>query len=187
MTTQLPAPTVRIVVCGNADRGDDGVALAAAATLLPTLPANVGARLEVRRRTELKVEDLLDLRDDETVLIVDAVSGVTPGEVVVLPVDGLTAGQPFTPRSSHQLPLELIIGLAGVLRERPIRGTFVGLGGHRWDYGTPLSRGVRTALPPFREAIERELIRLVAASPVPAVLPVPSPAADLRPIAGPGA
>lgn len=102
----------------------------------------------------------MDLRPGERCLIVDAVSGVSPGEVVVLPLSAMTAQPPFTPRSSHQLPLDLVIGLAGALRETPIDGAFVGLGGYRWGYGTPLSRSVRAALPAFREAIERELVRL---------------------------
>jgi hypothetical protein len=33
MTAIVTHPSVRIVVCGNADRGDDGAALAAVATL----------------------------------------------------------------------------------------------------------------------------------------------------------
>ena len=47
--SHLAPPSVRLLVCGNADRGDDGAALSAVATLLPTLPTSLLERLEVRR------------------------------------------------------------------------------------------------------------------------------------------
>lgn len=160
MRRVLPDPTVRIVVCGNADRGDDGVALATIATLLPTLPAALLQRLEVRRCLELRVEDLIDLPAGVSCLILDGVAGVEPGTVVRLTLGDLAGRPPFTPRSSHQLPLDLVVGLAGVLRDQPVEGTFVGLAGRGFGYGTPLSRVVRAAMPAFREAIESELYDL---------------------------
>ena len=162
MTDLLAPPIVRIVVCGNAERGDDGAALAAAATLLPDLPPGLSTKLEVRRHPDLRTEDLLDLPEGLRVLIIDAVVGPSPGTVVSLPLGELCDRPPFTPRSSHQLPIDLVVGLAGVIRERPVEGAFVGLAGHRFGYGTPLSRAVRGALPAFRAAIESELERLAA-------------------------
>ena len=97
------------------------------------------------------------------VLIIDAVVGPAPGTVVSLPLGELCDRPPFTPRSSHQLPIDLVVGLAGVIRERPVEGAFVGLAGHRFGYGTPLSRAVRASLPAFRAAIESELERLAGA------------------------
>lgn len=160
MTAMLHPPVVRLMVCGNADRGDDGIALAAAATLLPALPADLAPRIEVRRCLELRTEDLIDLPDGMQVLIVDAVLGPPPGDVVRMPLDQLAAHPAFTPRSSHQLPIDLVVGLAGIIRRRPIPGAFVGLAGHRFGFGTPLSRAARAGLPAFREAIVAELARL---------------------------
>lgn len=163
MTATLPPPIIRLVVCGNADRGDDGVALTAAATLLPTLPPDLAAKLEVRRCQELRTEDLIDLPPTMQVLLIDAVAGPRPGDLVRISLDHLTEHQPFTPRSSHQLPIELVVGIAGVVRDRPIEGVFLGLAGHRFDYGTRLSRATRAAMPAFREALEHELGSMVAA------------------------
>ena len=160
MTGHLPYPTVRIVVCGNADRGDDGVALATVATLLPSLPPDIQTRLEVRRCLDLRVDDLIDLPPGMDCLILDAVAGVEPGQVVRLSLAELVERPAFSPRSSHELPIHLVLGLAGIIRERPVSGTFIGLGGNRFGYGTPLSRVVRAAMPAFREAIEAELHRL---------------------------
>lgn len=166
MTTTLPPPIVRLVICGNADRGDDGAALAAAATLLPALPPEVAAKLEVRRCQDLRTEDLIDLPDGMQALIIDAVVGPPPGDVVRLGLGDLASQPSFTPRSSHQLPIDLVVGLAGVVRARPVPGAFIGLSGHRFGYGTPLSRAVRSAMPAFRSAIENELERMTT-SPLP--------------------
>ena len=182
MTALLPPPVVRLMVCGNADRGDDGVALAAAATLLPSLPPALAPKLEVRRCPELRTEDLIDLPEIMQVLIVDAVLGPSPGEVVTLPLAQLAANPAFTPRSSHQLPIDLVVGLAGIIRKRPIPGAFVGLAGHRFGFGTPLSRAARAGLPAFREAIVAELERLVEDAAT--ELPADRSSAAGRPVAG---
>lgn len=158
--TMLPSPSVRIVICGNADGGDDGVALSAAATVLPALPSAIGSRLEVRRRQQLRVDDLIDLRRDERCLIIDAVCGITPGEVVVMSLEELATTHLFSPRSSHELPIGLVLGLTAIIREQPIEGTFVGLGAHRWGYGTPISRRTRAGMAAFRAAIIEQLALL---------------------------
>ena len=163
MTPHLPPPTIRIVACGNADRGDDGAAVVALATLLPTLPRDLLAKLEVRRCEELRVDDLADLPVDASCVIVDAVAGPEPGTVVRCTLADLANGPTCSPRSSHQLPIDIVLGLAGVLRQEAIPGTFVGLAGHGFGYGSPLSRAVRSALPLFRDAIEAEVRAQVAA------------------------
>lgn len=155
-------PLVRVFVCGNADRGDDGVALATVATVLPTLPDELRAKLDVRRCLELRTEDLVDLPGDSTCLIVDAVVGVEPGQVVQTTLTELTERPTFSSRSSHHLPIELVIGLAGILRGRKVTGSFVGLGGRSFGYGTPLTPVVRRGIPAFRAAIAAELANLVA-------------------------
>ena len=163
MNGHLPAPTVRIIVCGNADRGDDGVDLATVATLLPTLPPDLQTELEVRRCLELHVEDLVDLPHGVECVILDAVAGPEPGEIVRLTLRELTERPTFTPRSSHELPIHLVVALAGIVRDEPVAGAFIGLAGHRFGYGTPLSRVVRAAIPAYREAIASELRCLAAA------------------------
>lgn len=167
MTDDVPRPTVRIVVCGNADRGDDGVAFEAVAKVLTTLPRTLLRQLEVDRCQELCVEDLVDLPAGVSCLIVDAVAGVEPGSVVRLPLTDLAARPPFTPRSSHQLPIDLVLGLAAILREGPITGTFVGLAGHGFGYGKPVSGEARAAMPAFSEAIGEELCHLASLRPAP--------------------
>src|SRR5512134_2072599 len=139
MSGFLPDPIIRIIVCGNADRGDDGLALVALARLLPVLPRDLMTQVQIRRSVELRVEDLLDLRPGVSCLLLDAVAGIEPGRVVSLPLTDLLERPAFTPRSSHELPIELVVGLAGIIRETPVPGMFVGLGGHGFDLGTTLS------------------------------------------------
>lgn len=160
--TQLAPPIVRLLVCGNADRGDDGAALSAIATLLPSLPAAMLAMLEVRRCGHLRVEDLMDVAPGEVALVIDAAVGIAPGRIVTIPIHDVAADpEAPSPRSSHELPVDQVLGLADVLRDGGLPGgTFVGIGGRRFGYGRPLSRSVRLNMAAFRAAIAAELARL---------------------------
>lgn len=160
--TQLAPPSVRLLVCGNADRGDDGAALSAVATLLPSLPPAMLERLEVRRCGHLRVEDLTDVPANEVAVVVDAAVGIPPGHVITLPIDRILADpESPAPRSSHELPIDQVLGLAQVLRPGGLpAGTFIGIGGRRFGYGRPLSRSVRLNMTSFQAAIASELARL---------------------------
>jgi hydrogenase maturation protease len=160
--THLAPPSVRLLVCGNADRGDDGAALSAVATLLPTLPAPLLERLEVRRCGQLRVEDLLDVPAGEVAVVVDAAVNIPPGHVASLALSDIApALGTAAPRSSHDLPIEQVLSLASTLRTGGLPvGVFIGIGGRRFGYGRPLSRSVRLAMPGFQKAIAAELARL---------------------------
>ena len=165
--SHLAPPSVRLLVCGNADRGDDGAALSAVATLLPSLPAPLLELLEVRRCGHLRVEDLTDIPPNEVAIVVDAAVGLPPGHVVSLAISTIAADPAVpTPRSSHELPIDQVLGLAAVLRPGGLpEGTFIGIGGRRFGYGRPLSRSVRLSMPAFQQAIAAELGRLTHVSP----------------------
>ncbi|MFN8629923.1 MAG: hydrogenase maturation protease [Chloroflexota bacterium] len=160
--THLAPPSVRLLVCGNADRGDDGAALSAVATLLPTLPAPLLERIEVRRCGQLRVEDLLDVPPGEVAVVVDAAINIPPGHVISMPIGEIASALgTAAPRSSHDLPIDQVLSLASTLRTGGLpSGTFIGVGGRRFGYGRPLSRSVRLAMPGFQRAIAAELARL---------------------------
>ena len=164
--TRLAPPSVRLLVCGNADRGDDGAALCAVATLLPSLPSALLERLEVRRCGQLRVEDLTDVPAGEVTVVVDAAVGIPPGHVVSMPISGILADPASpTPRSSHELPIDQVLGLAQALRPGGLpAGTFIGIGGRRFGYGRPLSRSVRLNMEHFQAAIAAELTKLTRVS-----------------------
>jgi hydrogenase maturation protease len=159
------ARTVRLLVCGNADRGDDGAALAAVAGLLSGLPPHLLAVLEVRRCEQLELEDLIDLPEGAACVITDAVVGPEPGAIVTIPLMELPerdAGTVPVPRSSHVLPIGQLVAIAAIMREHPLDGSFVGIGGRSFAFGRGIGRPVRAAIPAFRAAIESALIDAAA-------------------------
>ena len=159
-----PRP-VRLLVCGNADRGDDGAALAAVAGLLSGLPPHLLAVLDVRRCEQLDLDDLLDLPETAACVITDAVVGLSPGEVVTIPLVELPerdAAAGPVPRSSHVLPIGQLVAIAEVMREHPLDGSFVGIGGRSFGFGRGIGRPVRAGIPAFRAAIEAALIEAAA-------------------------
>jgi len=158
----LPPPSVRLFVCGTADRGDDGAALSAVATLLPALPTALLECLEVRRCGHLRAEDILGMPAGEFAVIVDAASGVPPGHVVALSIRTLgdIEGGPM-PRSFLESGLEATFAAASAAWPNAMPdGIFIGIGGRRFGYGRPLSRSVRLAMASFQKVIATELARL---------------------------
>jgi Ni,Fe-hydrogenase maturation factor len=163
-------PSVRLLICGTADRGDDGAALAAAAHLLPSLPADVQTALDVRRCSQLDAADLIDVGPDERCLIVDSAIGIVPGSTVVRPLRDLVGdGGTLAPRSSHALPAEQVLLLVEAVRGSLPDGSFVGIGGKWFGFGRRFSVAVRLGLPEFEAAIAAELVRLARSDPLAAL------------------
>lgn len=157
-----PAPTLRVLVCGNADRGDDGAALQAAAHVLPRLDGLLRQRLEIRRCTQLDATDLIDIADGEACLVLDTVVGIEPGTVVDLGLDDLADRGQVAPRSSHALPIDQVLGIARAVRGGLPRGEFVGIGGKWFGFGQVRSRALRGGMAGFELAIEAAITRLAA-------------------------
>ena len=121
-------------------------ALVAASILALGLPADVRVRVIGR----LDVDDLLDVPAGATVVIVDAATGIRPGQVLSVALDELAidaAG--LRPRSSHALAFPEVLGLATLLRGRPLEGRLVAIGGKDFTLGGPLSKRVKAAIPGF--------------------------------------
>ncbi|OGO54109.1 MAG: hypothetical protein A2V84_02185 [Chloroflexi bacterium RBG_16_70_13] len=159
----VPAPDLRILVCGTADRGDDGAALAAISHVLPELPEALRGRIEIRRCPQLDVTDLLDIGVGESAVVVDTVVGIEPGTVITMSLDDL-ARRPagIAPRSSHALSVDDALLIAEVVRGTLPAGTFVGIGGRWFGYGERFSRSVKGSLPAFADAIRRSIEELLA-------------------------
>lgn len=164
----VPGPSLIVLIGGHAEQGDDGAPLAAAATLLPTIPASLAARLEIRRRPLLDVEDLAALPANERCLLIDAASGPPAGIIVTGSLedlrDSLSGELGFLLRSGRHDDMGRLLDTAAMLRGAPIAGRFVAITGHRWGFGTGLSPSVRDALPPFRDAIDSAIRGLAASS-----------------------
>jgi len=155
---------VEVLVCGSPDRGDDGAAFAAAKLLHGKLPPDVTMRVVGM----LDVDDLLAVPPGAGVVIVDAATGVDPGAIVDLALTGFIGSQNGVhPRSSHALALPEVVGLAEMMRGRPLRGRIVAIGGTRFGLGDAFSRAVSARIGQLADAIEQAI-------------------ADIRPVARPG-
>ncbi len=151
MTTPAPAShLVEVLVCGSPDRGDDGAPAVATATLEGHLPPTV----HMRTVGQLDIDDLLSVPEGAKVIVVDAATGIRPGEIVELPLDGLVEREDgLRPRSSHALGFPEVIGLATLIRGRPLAGRIVAIGGQRFGLGAALSDRVARAIPALARAV----------------------------------
>ncbi len=144
------AVAVEVLVCGSPDRGDDGAPLAVMSRLREQLPTDV----TMRAVGMLDVDDLLSVPAGAGVVIVDAATGIEPGSIVELALNGLIGrSDGVHPRSSHALTLPEVVGLAEMLRGRPMCGRIVAIGGAHFGLGSSFSRPVNAALDPLSEAI----------------------------------
>lgn len=157
------ARPVRLIVLGDRSRGDDAVAYAAVHEALAGLSASVRDRIDVRETGQLDPADLVELPESGAAVVVDAVAGIPAGEILRLPLAEIRPaadGEPV-PRSSHMLPLDQLVALAGVLRGADPPGLLVGVGAERFGFGEPLSPAVAAAIPALARAVRAELERLV--------------------------
>jgi hydrogenase maturation protease len=156
-----PPPAVRVLVCGNLDRCDDGAAIWAAAALAPVDGSQDGRPVDIQHVGQLDVVQMLDLGAGVPLVIIDTTVGVAAGEIVTVPLDRLLV-QPRgpAPHSSHALPIDQVIGIARELSAAPIDGLFVGIGGADFGFGRFLSTPVRRALPDYIAAISAAIDQL---------------------------
>ena len=144
-----PRP-VDVLICGTEDRRDDGAPIATARELRNRLTGVTRLRIV----GQLDIDDLLAVPKDGGVVIVDAASGLRPGEIVELPLDGLIdRHDEIRPRSSHALAFREVIGVATLIRRFPLPGRIVAIGGSRWGLGSGLSPRVAKAVPAFVDAV----------------------------------
>jgi hydrogenase maturation protease len=170
----LPARPIRIIVLGERHRGDDSVSFAAARRAIVALDGAARELVELRETGQLDPADLVELPAGGAAIVVDAVVGIPPGSIVVLPLERLADlaagriernGREAMPRSSHVLPVDQLVALATALRGDPPPGVLVGIGGARFDVGCDPSPAVAAATDAFAELIAAELASLVEALP----------------------
>jgi hydrogenase maturation protease len=149
---------VRLLVCGERLRGDDGAAILA----VEALDEATRSLAEVVEVGQLSVESLLDVPEGVAAIVADAAVGVAPGEVVVLPLQDVARRAGATPASSHALPPDQVVALAAELRGELPRSVFVGIGGAGFRVGEGLSPAVEAGLPAYVEALAREIRRLAS-------------------------
>ena len=101
-----------VLACGDELRGDDGVAL----VVVGALPPEVLARAEVRIVGAVAVEELVALPTGSRVVIVDAVAGLAPGQLVELELAALIGRAPDRATLDAEAPAAPDAGALDALR-----------------------------------------------------------------------
>lgn len=144
------SPPIDVLVCGSSDRADDGAPILAAERTRANLPE--GTRLRIVG--QLDIDHLLSVPPGGGVVIVDAAIGIKPGAVVELPLTALSdPDHAIRPRSSHALEIPEVVGLAEMIRGRPLPGRIVAVGARSFGVGKALSPSVVKALQGLADAI----------------------------------
>jgi len=139
-------------------RGDDAVAWVA----LKDLPADILAQAEVRFVGALEPEYLVELPVGVKTVIVDAVVGVPPGEVLELDLAEMSGrAAAVVTTSSHQLALDRVVALAQLRGDGPLEGRFVGLGIGSVAIGDEPTATVAESIPSLRDAAAGAITRLL--------------------------
>lgn len=135
---------VRLIVCGEAMRGDDAVGERIVGALSPT----TRALAEICHVGGLMPDDLVGA--GSPVILVDAVHGLPAGTVVDLPLEGLTSliGAGAAPGSTHALPLPTVLGIVESLSGSLPEGRFIGVAGSGYGMGAALSDAAHDAIEP---------------------------------------
>lgn len=154
MPAYLVGETSRVVVfaCGDPLRGDDSVAPLAC----KSLPPETLARADVKLVGALEAEYLRDLPAGVRAIIVDAVVGPPPGEIVEMDLVEMSGrAQKVVTTSTHQLPLDQVVAIAQLLRDEPVVGRFVGVGIEAVEIGAEPTASVEASVPALRDAVAR--------------------------------
>lgn len=157
----ISAPTIHVDVlaCGTPDRGDDGAAIIAGGRLADVVPDDVRIRIV----GQLDIDDLLAVPTGAGAIVVDTAVGMDAGWIVEIPFSGLVGRDAgITPRSSHALSIPETVGVASIIRGRPLQGIVVAIGGVDFGYGEAISWPVATAMDAFVLAIADAIGRVRA-------------------------
>ena len=156
--------TRRVVVfaCGDPLRGDDSVAHVACRAL----PPEALARADVNLTGALEAEHLRDLGAGTRAIVVDAVIGPAPGELVEMELMEMSRrAEPVVTTSTHQLPLDQVVAIGQLLRDEPVIGRFIGLAIESVGVGEEPSEQVAASVPTLTAAVARAVSELDAETP----------------------
>ena len=151
---------VRLLVRGTGEQGDGAAAFMAVSSLLQDLPGTLAALLDIRWCEQLEIEDLLDVPPSVGCVIVDTLVGMPLGSMATIPLCDLPdhAGVIDTrPTPSCLMPIGQLMAIAEILRDEPLDGALVGIGGGPTGLADARDTQVRRALPAFQVAIEAAL------------------------------
>lgn len=151
------ASRVVVFACGDPLRGDDSVAPLAC----KSLPPETLARADVKLVGALEAEYLVSLPAGTCAVIVDAVVGPPPGEIVEMSLAEMSGrAEKVVTTSTHQLPLDQVVAISQLLRDQPVVGRFVGVGIEAVAIGEEPTASVEASVPALRDAVARAVAEL---------------------------
>ena len=145
---------VDVIACGRAGHRDEAVPLEVATAIEGRLPA----RARLLRAAQVGVDDLLAVRAGGSLVVIDVMSGLRPGQLFVgrLTDLGRSPGGPVA-RGARSLTIPGLLGLVDMIRGRPLPGVLVAIGGLRFGPGSAISPRVARGLPALIEAVLRAI------------------------------
>ena len=141
---------VRIIGCGNPDRGDDGAGLLVAERLQ-------ALGIEAQQQSGEALSLIESWAGAETVIVVDAVvGGKAPGAITVWDAHANPVWIATRHGSTHHFGLAEAVELARVLDRLPPRLLIYGIEGRRFEQGSLPSPEVTEAIEKVAEQIASE-------------------------------
>lgn len=141
-----------LLACGNALRGDDGIALYLAHQLHGV---NCDAETEIVCSHQWLPEQAEDLSRANVAVFADASVMIPAGEIRMRPVRAGTEGVAAT---SHSVSPERLMRLAqDVFGGAPERAFLVTIGGRSFEHGSEFTEPVQAAIPAALERIQQLL------------------------------
>ena len=155
----ITAQRASIVICACGDPAHaehESIAIAACTTL----PAAMLERIDLKLVGPMRPEYLRDLEPGTQVLIADTVPGPPGSLVEILFLDLVGREEPLLTSSTPDQPLDEVIAMAELLRDEPLRGSFIGLAVESVDLAAPAPAD---AVDTMRAAVERAVMGLAVA------------------------
>jgi hydrogenase maturation protease len=146
---------MRVIGCGNPERGDDGAGILVAERL-----RQLGVEAQVQSGEALSLIEAWNGADD--VIVIDAVMTGAPAGTVHVWDDPQTPRPGASPASSHGLGVGEAIELARAIGRLPRRLRIYGIEGRQFEQGTQVSAEVGHAV----DEVAQRISRLVSGSPV---------------------
>jgi hydrogenase maturation protease len=142
-----------ILACGNALRGDDGIALYLAHQLYGAI---CDAETEIVCSHQWLPEQAEDLSRAQVAVFIDASVTLPAGKIRVQPVSG--EGGELAGVTSHAVTPERLMSLAHELfGGAPERAYLITIGGSSFEHGSEFSDAVRRAVPAALQQIQELL------------------------------
>ena len=143
--------SVLVIGCGNSFRQDDGAGYSAAEQLKAV---GLSSAVRVIACQQLTPELAIEMSNVDRVILIDASTGGSPGEVSVQKIEPLDRNDGTI---THELQPWALLETARVLYHSNAEMYLVTVTGESFDFGGQLSEAVQTAMPEVHRRVNQLL------------------------------